>query len=39
MVKTDLKDEPHPGQPKQAATKANIAAVADMVKQDARFVV
>ena len=35
----DLKDEPRPGQPRKAATKANVAAVADMVKQDARFTV
>ena len=37
--KTDLKDEPRPGQQRKADTKANVAAVADMVKQDARFTV
>ena len=37
--KTDLKEEPRPGQPRKAVTKADVAAVADMVKQDARFTV
>ena len=37
--KTELKDEPRPSQPRKAATKANVAAVADMVKQDARITV
>ena len=37
--KTDLKDEHRPSHPRKAATKANVAAVADMVKQDARFTV
>ena len=32
-------DEPRPGQPRKAATKAYVAAVADMVKQNARFTV
>ena len=37
--KTDLKDEPHPSQPRKYATKANVAAVPHMVKQVARFIV
>ena len=39
MGKTDLNDGPRPGQPRRATTKANVAAVSDMIKQDARFTV
>ena len=37
--KTDLKDKPGPSQPRKTATKAIVAAMADMVKQAARFTV
>ena len=35
--KADLKDAPRPGKPKSAATKANVAAVADLIKYDTRL--
>ena len=35
--KTDLKDAPWPSQHKSAATKSNVAAVADLIKYDARL--
>ena len=36
---TNLKDGSHPDQPKTVATNANAAAVAGLIKQDARFTV
>ena len=36
---TNLKDGSHPGQPKMVVANANIAAVAGLIKQDARLTV